>query len=155
MMEELFHEYLTNVFVPYIQELRENHVFADEPGVLLMDSVGAHVSECNLRLLGENRIIARVCRVHTTLLFQALDLVLFDAMENNKGSLVDEPEVASALGQIWKFIRSYEQTATSFMIRSCFRKAELSPNTRTRPFNLECNISSGPPDPLISILSAK
>jgi hypothetical protein len=65
MMEELFHEYLTNVFLPYIQELRENPVFADELGVLLMDSVGARVSERQIRLLGENRIIGLVFPAHT------------------------------------------------------------------------------------------
>jgi hypothetical protein len=137
MTEELFHDYLTSVFIPYIQHLRENPVFAHELGVLLMDSVGAHVSERNLRLLGENKIIALVFPAHTTNLFQALDLVFFGAMKNNKNHLVDEPEAASIQGQIWKLIRAYEQTATSFTIRSCFRKAGLSPNTRNRPYRLE------------------
>jgi hypothetical protein len=41
MTEELVYEYQTNMFVPHIQELSENPVFADELGVLLMDSVGA------------------------------------------------------------------------------------------------------------------
>jgi hypothetical protein len=41
MTEELFHQCLTNVFVPYIQRLRENPVFADEMCVPLTESVGA------------------------------------------------------------------------------------------------------------------
>jgi hypothetical protein len=41
MREELFHECLTNVFVPWIQQLREKPVFTDKLGVLLMDPVGA------------------------------------------------------------------------------------------------------------------
>jgi hypothetical protein len=137
--EELFHEYLTNVFVPYILRLREDPVFADQLGVLLMDSVAAHISERNLRLLGENKIIALVFPAHTTNLFQALDLVFFGALKNNKEHLADEPDHSSVHGQIWKLIRAYEQTATSFTIRSSFRKAGLSPNTQARPFKLEFN----------------
>jgi hypothetical protein len=48
MTEELFHEYLTNVLIPYILPIRENLVFTDQLGVFLVDSVGVHVSERNL-----------------------------------------------------------------------------------------------------------
>jgi hypothetical protein len=40
-----------------------------------MDSVGASVSERNLRLLGESGIIALVFPAHAIDLFQAIDLV--------------------------------------------------------------------------------
>jgi hypothetical protein len=63
----------------------------------------------------------------------------FSAMRDNEDSLANEREVASVCGQVWKFIRAHEQTATSFTIRSCFRKEGLSPNTQTRPFKLEFN----------------
>jgi hypothetical protein len=75
MTEVLFPEYLTDLPVPYIQQLSENPVFANELGVFLIDSVGAHVSERNLPLLGENRIITLVFLVHTTDSFQDLGLV--------------------------------------------------------------------------------
>jgi hypothetical protein len=81
-----------------------------------MYSVGAHVSECHLRLLGENKIIALVFLAHTTNLFQAFDFVFFGAMKKNKDYLMDESDTASVHGQIWQFIRAYEQTATSFTI---------------------------------------
>jgi hypothetical protein len=79
-------------------------------------------------------IIALILPAHATNLFQVLDLVFLGAMENNRDSLANEPEVASVTGEI---IRAYEQTATSAKIRSCLRKAGLSPNTQTRPFKLE------------------
>jgi hypothetical protein len=72
---ELFHKYPTNVPVPYIQPLRDNPVFADQLGILLMDSIGAHGSKRNLRLLEENRIIALAFAAHPIDLFQALDPV--------------------------------------------------------------------------------
>jgi hypothetical protein len=125
--------------VRYIRRLRENHVFPNELGVLLMDSVAAHVSERNLRTLGETRTRALVVPAHTTKLFQALDLVLFGDADNKKDSLENEPEVASIQGQISKIIRAYEKIVTSFTIRPCFYKAGLSPNTQTRSFKLEFN----------------
>jgi hypothetical protein len=67
-------------------------------------------------LLGENKIITLVFPAHTIDLFQALDLVFFRAMKQDKDSLANEPEVASVPGQMWKLIRAYEQTATSFTI---------------------------------------
>jgi hypothetical protein len=42
MTAGLFHEHLSNVCIPYFQRVEENRVFADQLGVLMMDSVGAH-----------------------------------------------------------------------------------------------------------------
>jgi hypothetical protein len=70
-------------------------VFAGQLGVLLMDSVGAPVSERNLPLPGENGIIALVLKVHTLILFHAPDLVIWGAMKNNKDSHANESEVTS------------------------------------------------------------
>jgi hypothetical protein len=139
MTEELMPEYLTNVFVPYSEWLRENHVSADERDVLLIYYVGAHVSDSNFRLLGENRIITVVFPAHSIILFQAFDLIFCGAMKHNKVSLANGADVVSVQGQIWKLIRAYEQTATSFTIQSYFHKAGLSPNTQTGPLKLECN----------------
>jgi hypothetical protein len=41
MTQELFREYLMNMFVAYIQQFSENPVFADELGAWLTNSVGA------------------------------------------------------------------------------------------------------------------
>jgi hypothetical protein len=139
MTEDLFYEYLIYVFIPYVRTIRCNPIFANEPCILLMDSFSAHTSERNLQLLGENQIIALVFPAHTTNLFQALDLVFFGTMKNIKDSLTDEENDSQNDEQIWKLIRAYEQTATSFTIRSCFRKAELTPIIQNFPFKLKFN----------------
>jgi hypothetical protein len=104
-----------------------------------VNSVEAHVSERNLRLPPENKILALVFPMRTSNLFQGLKFVFFVAMKNNKGQLANEPEAASIHGQIRKLVQAYEQIATSLAVRSCFRKAELSPSTQTRPFKLGYN----------------
>jgi hypothetical protein len=104
-----------------------------------MDSFRAHVSERSLRLLSKNRIMTLVFRVHIINLSQVLDLVLFDPMKNTKDSLANQPEFASVPGQMWKIMHLYEQTATWFTIRPCFRKAGLSPSAQTQPFQFQFN----------------
>jgi hypothetical protein len=52
-------------------------------------------------MLGENKIIARVFPSHTTNLAQALDLVFFGAMKENKDFLAGEPDTASIHGLMW------------------------------------------------------
>jgi hypothetical protein len=67
---------------------------------LLTDFAGSQLLKRNSQLLGQNRIIDLTFPAHTTHLFQALDLIFFGAMRNNKDSLVREPEITSVHGQI-------------------------------------------------------
>jgi hypothetical protein len=60
-------------------------------------------------------------------------------MKNGKYSIANDPEVASVQGHAWKIVRAYEQTGMLFTTRSCFRKAELLPNTPRRLLKLEFN----------------
>jgi hypothetical protein len=122
MTEKLFHEYLACIFRPYVLNLRMNHIYQEAFGILFMDSFSVHISERNLGLRGDDKIIALIFLAHTINIFQALNPVFFAAMKNNKNSRMNQPKDSTVGGQIWKLIRAYEQTATSFTIRSCFRK---------------------------------
>jgi hypothetical protein len=134
--ENLFHEYISEVLIPYVANLREKPEFANEIAILLMDSAPAHRSERVLRLLGENRILAVVFPAHTTNILQALDLVFFGAMKKLKATASGEFGDNSSDDQILKLVHAYEQTATSMTIRSSFKKAGLYPDIGTRPFTV-------------------
>jgi hypothetical protein len=134
--EELFFEYMTTVFIPYVANIRQRPEFENEPAVLLMDSALPHVSERVLRLLGENKIMAIVFPAHTTNIFQALDLVFFGALKKLKQTATGEFDDESMNDQITKLIQAYEQTATSMTIRGSFRRAGLCPDMGSRPFKL-------------------
>jgi hypothetical protein len=58
--EELFHEYLTSVFIPYVINLQNDARFSGEIVVSLMDSALDAVSERCLRLLRANHVLALV-----------------------------------------------------------------------------------------------
>jgi hypothetical protein len=118
--ENLFSEYISQVLVPYISNLRENPEFANERAVLLMDSASTHVSERVLQLLGRNKIMAIVFPTHTTNNFQALNLVFFDVLKKIKKTATGEFDERSVREQITNFLQAYEQTAISMTIRASF-----------------------------------
>jgi hypothetical protein len=134
--EELFYEYLTHVFIPYLANLRTTEAFSDEVATLLMDSALPHVSERCLRFLGENRVLAVAFPARTTTIFQVLDLVFFGALKKLKMTADGEFDDDSVNNQITKLVQVYEQTATSITIRSSFHRAGMVLNTSGRPFRL-------------------
>jgi hypothetical protein len=71
--ENLFFEYISQVVVPYVSNLRERPEFANETAVLLMDSASPHVSEPTLQLFGLNKIMAIIFPSHMTNTIQVLD----------------------------------------------------------------------------------
>jgi hypothetical protein len=134
--EELFYQYLTHVFIPNLANLRTTEAFSGEVATLLMDSVLPHVSERCVRLFAENRVLAMAFPVHTTNLFQALDLVFFGALKKLKMTVEGEFDDDSVNNQSTKLVQGHEQAATSITIRSSFRRPGMVPETSRRPFRL-------------------
>jgi hypothetical protein len=104
--ENRFDEDRTAVFDHTVRNLQENSGFADELGVLFMDSLGDRVSERNLMLLGKNRIITVVFPGHTTNLFHRLYLVLFSIMKQNKDPPTNRTDDISIHAKIRKLMRA-------------------------------------------------
>jgi tRNA(Ser,Leu) C12 N-acetylase TAN1 len=135
--EELFYEYISNVFIPYVLVVRNRPGFQNEMPVLLMDSAVPQTSDRVRKLSRENNILAITFPAHTTNLFQALDLVFFEVVKRLKASSVGEFDDDSIKAHITKLIQEYEQTAASSTIRGSFRKAGLEHDIMTRPFKLQ------------------
>jgi hypothetical protein len=86
MDENLFHEYIIDVFISYIRNLGQRPEFTKETAVLLMDSARPHLLERVLRVLGQNNIMAIVFPAHTMNIFQTLDLVSFALLKKRTQS---------------------------------------------------------------------
>jgi hypothetical protein len=86
--------------------------------------------------LGQNKIIALTFPVHTTNLFQALDLVFVGSLKHLKATAAAEFGDDSVNDQIMKMIQADEQTATSGTIRGSFDKVGMILDTTTRPFKV-------------------
>jgi hypothetical protein len=134
--EELFFEYITSIFIPYVDAARSCAGLQTETAILLMDSALPHTSNRTLRTLGEKTIVAITFPAHTTNLFQALNRVFFGALKKLKPTAVGEFDDGSVNAQITQLLQAYEQAATSATIRGSFRKAGMDLDVRALPFRI-------------------
>jgi hypothetical protein len=88
--KNLFFEYISQVLIPYVSNLREKPELANETAVSLMDSASPHVPERMLQLLGLNKIMTIVFPAHATNIFQTLDLVFFGVLIKIKQTAIEE-----------------------------------------------------------------
>jgi hypothetical protein len=90
LTEELFSDYISTVFILYGMAVRNQREFQNETAVLLMDSAIPRAFERVRRILGQNHMTAITFPVHTTKLFQALDLVFFGVLKKLSASATGE-----------------------------------------------------------------
>jgi hypothetical protein len=79
---KLFLDYINNIFVPYLNELRESEEFAQSEAVLLMDNCSLHMGDAVIAVLAREHVRVITFAPHTTHIFQVLDLVFFGALKN-------------------------------------------------------------------------
>jgi hypothetical protein len=134
--EKLFFEYLTSIFIPYVDAIRSRAGPETETVILLMDFTLSHRSNRILQTLGEKNVVAITFPVYTTNPFQALDLVFFGALKKLKRTAVGEFDDGSVNTQIIQLLQASEQAATSATIRGSFEKAEMDLDVTTLPFRI-------------------
>jgi hypothetical protein len=72
--EELFFEYISQVFIPYVTSIHNTLELADESAVLLIGFALLHISDRVLRLLGEKNVVVFTFPAHITNRLQAWSL---------------------------------------------------------------------------------
>jgi hypothetical protein len=134
--EQLFDEYRSRGFIPYLANLRSHDIFPPEIVRFLIDPASPRVSGHYLSLSGDNRVLAVAFPDHPTKVFQALGLLFLDLLKKLKAIARGEFDDCSVDDQITKLGQAYQQTATSMTIRASFGKVELVQDTSSRPFSL-------------------
>ena len=124
--KEIFYDYITNVFIPYVNNQRSIEGFSDEFAVLFMDNHSSHCDPEILKILADNRVIVITFPPHTSNLFQMLDLVIFGALKNVKKGLTSKKTLNDVAALAEKVFRAYEQVTTSTNVRSSFERAGIS-----------------------------
>jgi hypothetical protein len=84
---EFFFEYITTIFLPYLNELRDSEELEACEAVLLMDNCSSHVSDDVVAVLANARVRIITFAPHTTHIFQRLDMVLFEALKKHSNGL--------------------------------------------------------------------
>ena len=109
---EIFHDYISNLLIPYVNIQRSIEPYGEEIAVLLMDNHPSHCSEDTLKLLAKNRILAISFPPHTSNISQMLDLMFFGALKNVKMGLPMRKELNKVAGQLDKIFRAFEMVST-------------------------------------------
>ena len=133
----LFKEYIKKVIISYINYVRQTKEFESKEALIMMDSCSVHCDMGILKLFGKNNIIVFTFPSHTTNIFQALDLVLYGIFKKIKNENEDNDGENKLEKIIIKILNAHEKVATSFNIRSAFRRAGLVPIPGTEPKKLE------------------
>jgi hypothetical protein len=83
----LFLEYVNNIFISYLNELRESEQMNACEAVLLMDNSSSHVSDDIIAILTNAHVRIIIFVPDTTHIFQMLDVVLFGALKKRASGL--------------------------------------------------------------------
>jgi hypothetical protein len=101
----LFLEYINNIFVLYLNDLRETEEFETCEAVLLMDNCLNHMSHDVITIFTREQIIIVIFANHMTNIFQILDVVLFDVLKKHATgieTLDDESRAAAFLFKVYR-----------------------------------------------------
>jgi hypothetical protein len=105
----------------------------DFTGVLLCDNCSSHIDESIKQLHADNNIRLVTFPLHTSHLFQPLDLVTFAAFKREKREVRVGRPVGSQVWEITKLMRALKRTTDSTNDRAAFRRAGLTVNLRIFP----------------------
>jgi hypothetical protein len=117
----LFLEYVNNIFIPYLNRLRESEQMKACEAIGLMDSWSPHVSVDIVAVLTNTRVRVIIFTTHTTHVFQMLDVVLFDALKKRTSRLEMWNAESGIVAFIIKLYHDFKQTMVKVNIRGAFR----------------------------------
>jgi hypothetical protein len=117
---DLFLEYITKIFLQYLNELQELEEFETCEAVLLMENCSLHVSDKVVAVLTNARLRTITFAPHTTYIFQMFDVVLFGALKKHPNGLKTFDEEQPAAAFLLKAYRDFKQTMIELNIWRAF-----------------------------------
>jgi hypothetical protein len=81
---DILKEYLTIVFLRYVEIVRESLDLHDFPAILLCDNCSSHIDDEIMQRLASHHVKLLTFLTHTSNLFQPLDLVTFGVLKREK-----------------------------------------------------------------------
>jgi hypothetical protein len=117
----LFLEYINDIFIPYLKELRESKQFHASEAVLLMDNCSFHISEKVIPVLTNARVRVITFAPHTTHISQMLDVVLFGALKKRASGLEMWNKESDTAAFILRLYHDFKQTMVEMNMSATFQ----------------------------------
>jgi hypothetical protein len=120
MNNALFLKYINNIFVSYLNELRETEKFKACEAMLLKDNYSSHISDDVIAILTRKRVRIVIFIYYMTHISQLLDMVLFGALKKYATGLeiLDKEPWAAAF--LLKVYRDFKQAIVKVNIWEAF-----------------------------------
>jgi hypothetical protein len=132
----LFLEYVNNIFITYLNELRESEQINVCEAVLLMDNCSHHVSDDVVAVLTNERVRVFTFAPHTIDVLQMLDIVLFNALKKRASGLEMWNEESGTVAFIVKLYHDFKQTMVEMNIWGVFSAIWFSYDITQNPYGL-------------------
>jgi hypothetical protein len=136
MNAQLFAEYISIVFIPYVEELRSLEEFAGREVVLLMDNCSVHTKPETLQVLAEHRVKMIAFPPHAMHIFQALDFSLFGILKKKMNCQLPSQNGETAVGLIKRIFHNLNQSLVEDNVRSAFVHLGLTYQVDVTPYLL-------------------
>jgi hypothetical protein len=133
---KFFPEYIKTIFVPYLNEPGDSEEFEACEAVLLMANCSSHISDGIAAVLTHARVRIITFAIHTTHIFQVLDVVLFGALKKHATGLkmFDEEQPAAAF--LLKVYHDFKQTMIEVNISETFAPIGFTHDIEQSPYGL-------------------
>jgi hypothetical protein len=129
-------EYVNNIFIHYLNELRESEQMNACEAVLLMDNFSPHVSDAVVAVLTNARVRVITFATHMTHVFQMLDVVLFSALKKCASGLEMWNDGSGTIAFIIKLYHDFRQIMVEVNIWGTFSAIGFSYDVTQNPYGL-------------------
>jgi hypothetical protein len=116
-------EYITNVFLRDVDTTRTSLDLGEFPVVLLCDDCSSHIDDEIKQIQASHNVRLLTFRLHSSNLFQPLDLVTFCAFTREKCQVSVKLPKGSQIWQITQIIKALEHATDSTDNRVAFTRA--------------------------------
>jgi hypothetical protein len=136
---EIYLGYIRTVFLPNLAEIRTLDQFAEEIGVLLMDTYASHVTDDVIHLLTEARVRVMTFALNTTQIFQVLDVTLFCVLKRRPRYELPFEDEKETVKFVMKVYHDFKQITVETNIQGAFQAVGFEFDMEAEPCRLLSN----------------
>jgi hypothetical protein len=136
---EIFERYVDTVLIPAVEANRQLPGCGKKTAILFCDNCLAHMSNLMLKKLARHGVLVFTHLLHTSHIFQVLDVLLFGLAKNSKKYEICDDTLAIHVDHILRLFRVYEASMASTTIRAAWRQTEFEYENRNITMHLSIN----------------
>jgi hypothetical protein len=119
---ELFHRYITEVFLPVLETNRQLPGCENKLCILFCDNCSIHCQDQLLKEFAERGVAVITYPPHTSHIFQVLDLLLFGRLKAAQKYIPRADADSTDINHLIRIFKAYELVTTNTTVRTSWKK---------------------------------